>query len=178
MYDCADYASSRLVDTLVRLDGKAVRVVSVEGDIECTVETFPNGERSTIDIDELDLKSPPLGFVNGGGRAYYVARKPMRQDWRQGVRPNSVRSVNTGSRVSLHTLAKCIDGDFPTFAKASAMLGDWREVALSREFSISKRRGSIIINYKWYGSVGVIVGGKVSLTDGYQYLSKEVEGLL
>tara|TARA_R110000823_G_C15952958_1_gene502519 strand:+ start:5938 stop:6477 length:540 start_codon:yes stop_codon:yes gene_type:complete len=179
MYDCEEYAASRLLDTLVRFRGKAVKVLCVFHDMTCDIYHMSGGWRAKVHLDDLDLRSPPLGFVNKGSGCMYIARKPMRHDWRQGVRPNSVIDVRQNYRPSFESIAKCIDGEFPTITKAFSMLsGDYKEVALSREFSITRNRGKHMINYKWYGKVAVLEEGVPKLSSKYKYLQKEVEKLL
>lgn len=181
MYDCEEYASSRLVGTLVLHEDKAVKVLSVGGSLTCLVcyvAGEEEGEQFRVDLSELSLKSPALGFVNFGNRCGYLVRKPMRHDWRQGVRPNSVQDLHRGN-VTFSTIGKCMEGVFPTFKEALVRIEDGvPEVAISRDFSIVRRGGVLRVKYKWYGKVGRLNKNGVALDDKFNHLKKCVEKLL
>jgi hypothetical protein len=180
MYVDRDYAYSRLVNTLVRHNGEAVLVREVLGDLDCIVERLDTKNIHTVHLDDLELKSPPLGFVNFEGQCYYLTRKPMRNDWRQGVRRNSVSAIRNGREMSIpiQAISKCVDGKFPTRSSALASLRKGvREVAISRDYSLTRVGSSTIINYKWYGAVGKLTLKGIVLDAQWKYLHKELGGL-
>lgn len=178
MYVDRDYAESRLHGTLVRHEGKPVMVTAVRDSLECEVKDLLTGNYSTTHLDNLDLKSPPLGFVNHGGNCYYLTRKPMRNDWRQGVRTNSV-VIQGGGRVPVEVIAQCMAGEYPTKSVALSKLRDGqRTIAISREFSLTRKRSRTTINYKWYGEVGKLTSKGAVLNPKWEYLSPKIEGVV
>lgn len=86
LYDSTDYAQSRLMDTVVRVNGNPVIVVGIADLAHIEVQTLIKSRRKTVTMQDLDLEPVELGYVNYNGCAIYASRKPKRQDWRQGLR--------------------------------------------------------------------------------------------
>jgi hypothetical protein len=181
MYDDSEYAESRLINTIVRHGDTAVLVRHVDEDMEAEVRDIQTGDEYRVHLDELNLKSPPLGNVNYGRYCLYLARKPMRRDWRQGVRPHNIQIIGSAMRnPDMEAIAKCINGVFPTFEKAVQMLDEVAEVAISRDFSIRKttRAGVYQIKYKWYGKVALVKRGEVTIQKAFLHLKDLIGELL
>ena len=183
MYKEPEYADSRLRGTIVRLGDEPVFVDNVDGEMICSVSTLEGLAPVRIHVDELNLMSPPLGFVNRNGKAVYISRKPMRQDWRQGVRTNSIITFvgNEPARVDMDntTIMRCIKGDYPSIGDAVNALevGEARSAAISREFCLYKHMDNIKVRYSWKGCVGKVEGGKITLLKKWKYLNHLVEKL-
>ena len=180
MYVDRDYAESRLTGTLVRWNGKAVAVCCVRDDMSCEVKDVLQGTYSEVHIDDLDLQSPPLGFVNIDRGVQYLVRRPMRADWRQGVRTNSViNQLTRGSRPTTDLIAECINGSYPKKSIALRRLREGvRGVAISREFSLTRKGSRTIINYKWYGPIGELTSKGAVLDEKWQYLMPRIKGVV
>lgn len=172
MYIDNEYAGSRLIGTMVRHKGRAVQVNDVVDDLQCLVYDLLNDNSYLVHLDELELKSPPLGFVNGRGGCVYLSRRPMRRDWRQGVRTNTVlKQTRYVGSINSTLIAQCILGKFP---KVSTALTKLRvgipEVAISREFSLTRVGTATIINFKWYGGVGRLTAKGPNFNTSWEYL--------
>ena len=172
MYIEGDYAESRLAGTLVRHNDVPVYVRGVNSSLVCFVRDVLQGNEYEVSIDDLNLKSPPLGFVNDGHSCFYISRRPMRRDWRQGVRTNTVVNQTVKDmQVSKRTIALCMKGKYPKKSVALSKLRTGvREIAISREFSLSMLGKKVMVNYKWYGTVGNLTPKGVSLQPKWKYL--------
>lgn len=180
MYDCSEYAESRLSETIVRKGDMPVRVLEVDGDFSCSVRD-ELGELGVfaVGIEELNLKSPPLGFVNTRSGCEYLVRRPMRRDWRQGVRSNSVVSTGTGNQAMMRDIAACIKGDYPSIKEARGMVRSGNAVAVSRDIALTKHLASVRVVYKWYGVVGVLTKNNTfKVKKAFKHVAPLLEGLL
>lgn len=179
MYVEPDYANSRLNSTIVRLGDIPVYVVNVRNDKQCEIlhDVNKEGETAVVHLDDLNPLSPPLGFVNFRGRAYYVSRKPMRRDYRQGLRTTQVEIMvgDKGVR-SLQLLMRCVAGEFPTLQRAKEKITDGQQsVALSRDIALKRMvGGKISVMYKW-NVVGAYREGEFVLNKKYSFLRNLVE---
>lgn len=174
MYDDSEYAHSRLANTFVRHKGKAVYVRRVRDNFVCNLYSYGEGGREyDVKLEELDLSSPPLGLVNVGDTCHYVTRRPMRNDWRQGVRSSNT-TWRQGRSVENEFLSRCIDGKFPTKSTALRRLREGhRQVAISRDFYLTKSGSRVMLNYKWYGEVGQMTTRSLNFSEKWEHL-KEV----
>lgn len=125
MYEEADYANNRLRETVVRLkDGTPILIHECRSD---RVSYSPlkvwddreDMEIKTCKMKDLDIDPVPLGYCNIQGKALYVTRMPMRQDWKQGLRKNNI-CLSNGQKfpASIGTLADTIRGNYPSFTEA------------------------------------------------------------
>lgn len=98
--DDVEYARSRLVETIVRVGGVPVLVNVIEGKnaVHCTDLT--TGNLITVKLKDLDINPVPLGYANVHNVALYVVRTPKRQDWRQGLRQNTIRVTSLKQNVA------------------------------------------------------------------------------
>ena len=88
MYDTAEYANSRLAETIVRIGDVPIYVVCVRAGmvVEYTILDSDDDSVHTCKLEELNLEPVPLGYFNTHKSAYYASRQPRRDDWRQGLR--------------------------------------------------------------------------------------------
>jgi hypothetical protein len=90
-----EYASTRLVGTIVKLDNMFVHVYNVTGDGEVSyrpVEVMGDGlQEDYCHVDDLDLSPVRLGYINNVRTSQYIKRCPIRQ-YRQGLRVRNMRS--------------------------------------------------------------------------------------
>lgn len=179
MYDSSEYAHSRLSQTLVRdHSGNPVWVIEVrrrDGQNQAYVYNFLDiltGDirEYWISLEGLNLEPIPLGFSNISGGVQYLARQPMRSDYRQGLRRNSLTDLLRGSSVDLNTTAvyNTIVNKYPKFHLAlDRSVNECIKIAFSRSFAVDGYN----LLYKWLGSVGKIdKDGNIQLDDKFEYL--------
>lgn len=193
MYDNLEYASSRLRYTIVRdSEGDPVIIDSLNrGDggaisVRCKKLNLPNESYDEgrddwvtnycwVTLGELNLEPVPLGFCNTTSGLMYIARQPMRGDYRQGLRPNNSYDILSGNRYNSAydgSLYKTIKGIFPKFKDCCDFsVNEGRSLAFSRCFAVKDDR----IIYKWLGEVGRIVGEGFELDSRFEYLTDMLE---
>ncbi len=91
LYNDKNYAGERLNGTIVRYNEKAVRVIAIGN--ATAVQYLNNGVAENVPYARLDLNPVPLGYCNFGGNAIYLSRSPVREDWKQGLRPGTMRAT-------------------------------------------------------------------------------------
>jgi hypothetical protein len=117
-----EYAGTRLDGTIVRLwSGNPIEVLRCHED-GVNIQDLVNDRVSTVDLGDLDLRPVPLGYARSSShhnQLVYVCRKPMRRDWRQGLRKNNyVVLGNEDSVIARKDLAQCILGDHLSYEVA------------------------------------------------------------
>lgn len=172
-YDEAEYASSRLKETIVRLKtGIPIQILSIRGVNEVVYSNLATSDNGVCTLQDLNIDPVPLGYCNIKTYCSYLVRMPMRQDWKQGLRSNSLRDV-AGRRVevSYSYLVDTILGKFPSFKDAidkmttksknpfNTSVTKPKSVAFNRDFCI-KEEG--LLEYK-----GVFVVGTYTKSGGY-----------
>lgn len=95
MYDDANYARTRLVDTVVMCRGLPVKVEDIKVK-NAAVRVLNTNELLVVKTVELDITPVKLGYLNEDTQALYLTRTPMREDWRQGLRSMSIRVIGHG----------------------------------------------------------------------------------
>jgi hypothetical protein len=178
MYKEPEYADSRLTNTIVRWGDKPVYVQEVGGDMMCRVKTdLDSDEHHKVHLDDLSVLSPPLGFVNIGSRAVYISRKPIRRDYRQGLRIGQLVCLFGGvGDISYAVIMKCVKGDFPTLSKALSQLDDGaRSVGVSRDLCVTRTSGKPSVQHCWKGKVGSVIDGKIVLLKEKMHLTYLLE---
>lgn len=146
VYDDLAYAQSRLVETIVMHEGKPVRVREVVSEDTVYVVPLLNSEEMiVVPLKSLDINPVKLGYMNGPSDCVYLARTPMRQDWRQGLRPKSMRFIaeNMNARIAPNdeAIAKTILGIYPSLKECVAFIKRRKNTisqAFSRNFSTNK----------------------------------------
>lgn len=164
-YDDIEYASRRLVNTLVRKkNGNPFLIISVskgeDGNTYCAGQDTLRELVEEINLRDIDLTPVPLGFANIGGKMSYLCRKPMRKDWRQGLSLNSLVSYGVNTRdLRLNYLTNTILNKYPTVQKCIEYVktGSGYSMAFSRDFGIINKGKEIELIYRKY-SVGKLVG--------------------
>lgn len=178
MYQDADYAISRLLETIVLFGNTAVKVRGVDEDLDCSVKEVISGKTHTVPLAELNVNDLPLGFCidEESSRLKYVVRKPMRRDWRQGLRRSNCIDL-LGRGIDSSCIAKSLEcRDLTTYSKGRKSGASL--LIISRDFALkSGRGGGYNIHYKWFGSVGFIKDGVITLEPKSEYLRRELEEL-
>ena len=170
MYDDAGYARTRLIGTTVMHKRKPVKVLSIDYEMIATVVTTTNktrNVRSSVPLEELNLLNLQLGFVNHNGRANFLARRTLRYDWRQGLRPNNVSSTYGG--VSDKLIGLALMHRYPTFEKA--LESGANSCAWCEDFAINSDMSIV-----WrYDVVGKFVDGSIRLKPKFYFLSSAIK---
>lgn len=177
------YAQTRIEGTMVRLlgSGEPVYVQRVLDSGMCYLHMIDDENNATITkhIDDLDMHPVPLGYVNVRGDVVYLARIPMRRDWKQGLRQaNSWSSKGLLDDIPRKSIRHCIIGKYPTFNKAckdvkiGVARGRNKIIAWHRHWAIET---SDFIQYKNHEIVGKLEKGKPVLFDRYKYLKEALE---
>lgn len=189
MYDNAEYAHSRLSGTIIRLTnrGTPITVTGCENgdeDIRVFYRTLSSSKRGQCNLNEVNLVPVSLGWVNDSSMdASYLARMPLRSDYRQGLRSHNYISLYGPEKryVENVNLSRTIQNKFFNVDSAIEEATNVSKItAFSRDFSIglSKNGMKKLLYFKWYGVVGDIVNDQISLSDEYSHLTETLEGVL
>jgi len=183
MYDDnLEYAKGRLEGTVVRVGNEPVLVMGVNavgGKIVSRVVPLDDlGNEKIVKVADLNLEPVPLGYVNHQGGAYYVTRKPMRRDWKQGLRQNNICFVGAEGFYDMpwYDIQKTILGEYPKPLDAIDQVtrGRLKSVAFSRDFSVDNQRR---LNYKGRHVVGTY-DKMFTLSPKYNYLNEYLQETL
>lgn len=177
MYDDHNYANSRIMDTIVMHKSIPVRVVGVKHNMEVIV-TSPlkrkGGRRMVVPCSELNLLNFRLGFLNRDGRAYFLARRTLRYDWRQGLRPANVYSQGM-DEVDYKDIAKVLLQRYPSFQSALLAVREGADsMAWCQDFMIDKKHDI----YWRFDHVGVFAAGEVVLCAKFTFLKECLEEVI
>ncbi len=175
-YEEAAYADNRLKGTIVRYKGEAVYINSINADNVVSFTKLVSNQLGSCKTKELDINPVPLGYVNWSKKAWYVCRRPMRQDWKQGLRDNNI-CLYDGTKVSaidLSIIARTIDGLFPKFGEVKSQIANQnvQEMAFCRDFSMDVEKK---IHFKGKFTVGEFTGRRIRLYDDYDWLNELLE---
>lgn len=152
-YDTVEYARSRLIETIIRIDNTPVLVMDIDGTNDNITVHYEhllhsNGTH-TAPLKQFNLDPVELGYVNHKNKASYLCRAPMRRDWRQGARIMNMIDVDgyQPRGIPYRVIAQTIMGNYPKWKSCLDTISskDVVSVAFHREFSVSKAG---IINYK------------------------------
>lgn len=151
-YKDLEYASGRLYQTIVRLDGEPVYVMNTMGD-EYEVKTLKSGLVEICNYTELDTNPFELGNIeNNDGGTSYLVRAPSRQ-WKQGFRTAQI--LNTGWNMpSIWSKAfyNMLSGTYKGLEETYELLinQERRRLPLTRHFSLStpKANGKLPLTFK------------------------------
>ena len=168
-------AHKRLHDTYVMIFNTWVRVEHVCSDTgKCVVKVLNTGKQQACHIDALRLTTPPLGYTTYKGVPMYIMRKPMREDWRQGIRRNNlfVVQMNGVTAEFNDTVLECMLMNYKTHSSKS-IEWDGGDLVLNRQFAIEKG-GWVYYKTNLVGTVST--NGTIKLHDGYAHLQDEVGG--
>lgn len=167
------YASSRLSETIVRLKGEPVYIYSVHSGMSAKYAKLSDLDNIAFcHVDELDLKPVPLGYCNYNKTACYLARIPMRRDWRQGLRRGNFTSLSgvDAERIPYESLRKTILGEYPTYTASLDAVRKVKSMAWHRHWAVDNdlqvfHKGAV-------RPVGQVVNGVVELTSRSLYLAE------
>jgi len=183
-YDTAEYAGNRLNESIVSYKGEPIRVNAcgdTSNGIVVRGEYIQNGDTVKVLLKDIDLTPVTLGFVNTNRGIGYLARVPLRRDWKQGLRMNNLRSLYGIRERILRDidLYKVIKGVYPSFQYAlENTVNDGVARAFSRNFAIVMKDDNPMIVYKYHGIVGYIKDGRPILISPHECLMQELEGSL
>lgn len=175
--DDHEYAASRLVGTVVRVDQEPVFVHEIRRGMKAVVCNLANlRENYVVDADKLNLEPVPLGMCNYSGVVSYLARVPMRRDWKQGLRKGnfvSLCGLDAGT-IPPDVLGNVIKGVYPTFKECVDKIkkGEAKQMAWSREWAIDNDNNII---HKYDGVVGVLRKGIPDLKAEFMYLREALQ---
>ncbi len=176
MYDTADYAGSRLNGTVILLKRQPVYVEQVRNRDGCKMvygTTMGRGHHAVQeDLAKFNVTDYRLGYFNKNGVAYYMSRKAMRQDWRQGLRPNNVQVTPHDRGVEVEDIALCLRQRFPSLSGALAKLGEGHEsCAWCKDFAVQVNG---IVFWKAH-PCGIVEDDTITLNDRYKFLTKLIK---
>lgn len=163
--DNVEYARNRLNGTIITHMGKAVEVIDVsfqglKKPLEVVSTEIITGNIISDKIDNYDLKPVKLGFVNTKTSLYYIARMPLRNDWRQGFRKAQVAIKLQDGRgdIDMVSIANTIENIFPSIEEVREELKGKRNAmkAFCREFCIDAEDH---IYYRAFGKIGNFIKG-------------------
>lgn len=191
MYDTAEYTNSRLQNTIVRRleDNEPIFVLKATEDrnrgIKLHYDLLSNVKYNdrhkgvaTIYLKDVNISSPKLGFSQTNYGCSYTARRPIRNDYRQGLR-NSNWSVFWGQPrrfISDAALRKTIIGQYPPIELAiDESCNNDMAVAFSRDFAVHKFDGISHVFYKFSDCVGEFINGRINLKDEFVFLNEAFE---
>lgn len=131
-YDTAEDIHMRLHNSIVRYLGRPVLVSHQGGSLGVVVTDLITGKQKSVDpnSDEVDISSPPLGYINTGGKLYYASRSSARRQ-KQGIpvnellchqEPNVLGEGYKGARCDQADIGHCILGEYPSVEAATDYL--------------------------------------------------------
>jgi len=124
-YKSKVYANDRLVNTIARVKNTPAMIQKIT---DTKVQWVDLSEFNTNPVlradplEDLDINPVPLGYCNHKDSAVYLMREPIRRDWKQGLRCQTLMALRDGEEIksasiAYEDLAKTIIGDYPTFGK-------------------------------------------------------------
>lgn len=134
-YEDIPYAQQRLLGTIVRLGKEPIKIAAIDVNGGVMFNYLHNMEKPELcKLRDIDITPVPLGFVNFDGRAFYTSRIPKREDWKQGLRDNTLSVA-----VSWSDLRLTILGKFPSLREATLTLNKRRthSIAFDRNWAIT-----------------------------------------
>lgn len=170
-----EYAGSRLNGSIVTYEGQPVLVRQVDAGMVTLVsflETIDEGK--VVNAHMLDLKPVRLGYCNYRSNANYLMRKPMRRDYKQGLRYENFLSIGPSPHTSINhkKLGEVILGKYPTYAKCLGAVksGRVQSMAWCREWAISSHK----LHHKGR-EVGTCIDGRYELDSCHTHLRQALE---
>lgn len=175
-----NYANTRLVDSLVRLeDGSPFYVLTVQNDGYVIGIVNNNHKELRVPIKDLNLEPVKLGYMNSKRKAGYLMRIPERK-WKQGLRERNIYSKD-GVTVNILSpnLFNTIRGIYPSLKDCVDYLynDEVLSSAFSRDFSVYTKGASkkIYLRYKYFtvGKVDLVGGVALpKLDNNFDYLNE------
>jgi len=158
----------RLNGGVVFYDGKPVSVYSA-GNGLLQLHSFPEGDPTVLvkpDDTKLDISAPRLGYVNIGGKAVYVYRKPLRQ-YKQSLTVSALETWTPLSKRPTHAIGdffgskqfyEMLIGKYPNPAAALKFVSEKtsRSMAMGRNAALAKDSYGLIHVFYKTDEVGTI----------------------
>lgn len=184
-YDTVEYASTRLIETIITHENIPILVTGVGGiDEKIELNAYElSDEDNTVKsyyLDDCDLNPVKLGYVNFKKGTHYLTRVPMRKDWRQGLRMNTILTAqgDKPAMIPYHVIANTIMGKFPSFKECLERLNQSKlkgvqSIAFCRNFSISKEE----LTWKGLFSVGSVnmENGNIHINDESSWVREDLD---
>jgi len=129
-------------------------------------------------LERFNLISPPLGYSNVDGEAFYISRIPKRNDWRQGIRKENLVTLRQGQPRqycfdNLVPVLIPIEGRYPKYSEVMERIEDiYTSCAFSKRFSLDDQAR---LWYKGSMKVGTGGGGTPNLHEQYVYLTEALQ---
>jgi hypothetical protein len=190
MYTDAAYAQGRLVETTLLHHGLATIIhkvnVAPRGKLKLLGVELRSGREISDYIDNFDYEPPPLGFSNipHHGMAAYWMRKPMRKDWKQGLRSHNVyEGTGTGIRFAPDKALDVLENAYPTLDECIEMNERAIKKGFHNPFSAFTRHFAIHsdmkLRYKTYGVVGQLdADGNYLINPGFEWIEEALQETL
>jgi len=173
MYDTGQYAGTRINQTVILLKRQPVYVEQVTRGKVVHGTTLGRGHHPVVeDLSKFNMIDYRLGYFNVDGVAYYMSRKALRQDWRQGLRENNVNCEPYKADLGVHDIATCLRQRHPSLSKAIATVGKGaHSCAWCKDFCVTSRA---LIMWKSH-VVGSIEDDTITLGNKFKFLAKLVK---
>jgi hypothetical protein len=144
-----DDVRQRLGGTVCRYKNKPVYIIDTRYPHMVAVQHLGDmgGDYEWIDYrtPDFDYKSPPLGYMNLQGKAYYLSRLPWRDIQKQGLTQEAIESKPDLRRgwFPSAALGKCILGEHPNLQEAlEQIINQGHEsVAIHRHIAVGQVSG-------------------------------------
>lgn len=192
-YSSPAYAHERLAGTIARVNDRPAMI----GKITAKKVQFQPLDTLNIDahqeeapIEQLDINPVPLGYCNCKGTdAVYLMRQPVRRDWKQGLRFQTLLALQNSRFINSNTvryedIAKTIIGDYPKFGDIFESVCTFKKlkansIAFSRTFAI---RSTFEVVYKEQFIIGKLdlnanpeKGGVIDIDPKMEWVIEELE---
>ena len=172
MYEDVNYAATRLNNTIVMYKRTPILISRVYGDFMAVVFKLldKNSIPLRVELSELNVANFKLGFVNDNIECSFLARKPKRRDYRQGLNTNNVDSSN--AQVTEKLIAKALLHRYPTFTQATfaVLVRGVESRAWCEDFALHGK------NIIWrYHKVGNLDNGVITLLQEHKFLKISLE---
>ena len=189
------YAASRILDTHMRtIHGELEyiqSIIGVDNKLDTSVIKTITGKHLDIkerNISEFHYQIGPLGFINSPtDGAIFVARTPIREDWRQGLRARQLVSSYIDSETkespgrnfifdNISYLNNCIKKTYPKFDEQ--LLEEIEENGLGQAFDANYAVSSNFSLFFKHHKVGkVSSNGKIKLDQSNFFLENQLQGI-
>lgn len=184
-YDYPEYAGTRLIGTCVLLNNQVVYVENLDDNGVAYLRDIKADTTLQSNFKDLSVNSLKLGFINKNKTCYYVARKPKRNDWKQGVRYENIEvydGVASIPRViSYKDLVQCLSNTYPRLVTCFVNVSTGKRIkqAFSRDFCLSfcsEDRGErcVLVEYSFLGVIGSYNGKSFKLDEQFKYLKERL----
>lgn len=153
----------------------------VEGLVEASVTYLKDKSTEGVTLDKLNLEPVPLGYLNYKNQVYYMARKPMRNDWRQGLRTANMAFIGAEGfyDIPFTEFRNTVLDIYPTVVEIKDRIKRKIGTAMSfsRDFALSSRPdGDDFLHYR-----GKVVGSMNMLPvlqENFKYLTEYLQEVL